>query len=686
MYRGRKNLALMAIFGATLLWCVPVSAELSVVSKNEAAPKEKTHTVARGESLMSISNEYYGTHQKWREISAANPEIDPDALTAGTELRIPPLKVVNGSSSNHSRSVANTGSSSPSRKRYKRRHSDPIKTALQEVTSRLKNLEKEEKRAAQEIINQKKAEAAKKVAEANKLERLKRLEEARKIAEAQKIEKEKIAELKKAERLKRLEEARKLATAKKLEKKRIADNKRFERQLTQKYKELEKEYVILKDQELNLREEIISLRGKEKKLVRSDENLTTCNSQIRNLNERNKELTLKSQKLSNKNREFLDKHPYQMPGILSYSQDQILKEKNRILTQRMWIEKNKSLDKCMINLLSPSWVEEDRKVSFKKLAIFLNRTYGSDNLFIDQSNNSILINLPANSVYGSEKPKLSNVQKSNFETIGYFLGKLPLTRLHISGASQYGKVFGENGSVIPGNEFILKQTMKIEDFFVGHVGIKPSIVSTGAMSALISKKAGVKKKFTLEINLQSLPSSDSEKPEDHGRKLASVISKDKSLDTVVDEIKSNLGEPSHLAVEVSGHDLEIHLGAHYIFNGKSTKLSLQGQDYIHKVLDMFSLSSDVRFQILYVPGKLHTTNYKNKYFAVKAMNSIKEYTNDKISWSKGRIEYGFANRFHSRVPASTETQDLKNHRIIIRIIPLSIGLRKLGEMKEGWAQ
>ncbi len=50
------------------------------------------HTVARGDTLFSLSQKYYGTRSKWRDIYAANRDLLPSEkspLKIGTDLKIP---------------------------------------------------------------------------------------------------------------------------------------------------------------------------------------------------------------------------------------------------------------------------------------------------------------------------------------------------------------------------------------------------------------------------------------------------------------------------------------------------------------------------------------------------------------------------------------------------------------------
>lgn len=69
-------------------------------SKPKPQPKEsyasgeksaRTYTVKKGDTLQKISQRFYGTTKKWRQIYEANRGVlkDPDKLTVGTKLTIP---------------------------------------------------------------------------------------------------------------------------------------------------------------------------------------------------------------------------------------------------------------------------------------------------------------------------------------------------------------------------------------------------------------------------------------------------------------------------------------------------------------------------------------------------------------------------------------------------------------------
>ncbi len=69
------------------------STEPSGDEKGETISEGRIHTVRKGDSLWSLSEQYLGKGGRWREIHAANPgirDLDPNHLPVGIKLRIPP--------------------------------------------------------------------------------------------------------------------------------------------------------------------------------------------------------------------------------------------------------------------------------------------------------------------------------------------------------------------------------------------------------------------------------------------------------------------------------------------------------------------------------------------------------------------------------------------------------------------
>jgi len=60
--------------------------------KTTPPPGVRHHTVARGDTLFSLAQKYYGSRSKWRDIYAANRDVlasENATLKIGVELKIP---------------------------------------------------------------------------------------------------------------------------------------------------------------------------------------------------------------------------------------------------------------------------------------------------------------------------------------------------------------------------------------------------------------------------------------------------------------------------------------------------------------------------------------------------------------------------------------------------------------------
>ena len=69
----------------------PIEAEPApVVSETPVASSGgNSYTVKKGDTLFSISREFYGNGGQWQRIASANPGLSPSTLKAGTTIAIP---------------------------------------------------------------------------------------------------------------------------------------------------------------------------------------------------------------------------------------------------------------------------------------------------------------------------------------------------------------------------------------------------------------------------------------------------------------------------------------------------------------------------------------------------------------------------------------------------------------------
>ena len=57
--------------------------------KTASAASGTRYKVKKGESLWSIAQAKYGNGNKWKQIAAANPKIDPNRVQAGQTITLP---------------------------------------------------------------------------------------------------------------------------------------------------------------------------------------------------------------------------------------------------------------------------------------------------------------------------------------------------------------------------------------------------------------------------------------------------------------------------------------------------------------------------------------------------------------------------------------------------------------------
>ena len=68
----------------------PIEAEPApVVSETPAATGGNSYTVKKGDTLFSISRQFYGNGGQWQRIASANPGLSHSTLKAGTTIAIP---------------------------------------------------------------------------------------------------------------------------------------------------------------------------------------------------------------------------------------------------------------------------------------------------------------------------------------------------------------------------------------------------------------------------------------------------------------------------------------------------------------------------------------------------------------------------------------------------------------------
>ncbi len=66
-----------------------VAAPQPVVSPVAVPPAQSTYTIRKNDTLWKIAQSHYGDGQRWQDIAAANPGIDPKKLAVGQTIVLP---------------------------------------------------------------------------------------------------------------------------------------------------------------------------------------------------------------------------------------------------------------------------------------------------------------------------------------------------------------------------------------------------------------------------------------------------------------------------------------------------------------------------------------------------------------------------------------------------------------------
>ena len=66
-----------------------VATPAPITRPKEPAPALRTYTVRKKDTLWSIAKKHLGDGQRWKEIVAANPGLDPRKLMPGQTIKLP---------------------------------------------------------------------------------------------------------------------------------------------------------------------------------------------------------------------------------------------------------------------------------------------------------------------------------------------------------------------------------------------------------------------------------------------------------------------------------------------------------------------------------------------------------------------------------------------------------------------
>jgi outer membrane protein OmpA-like peptidoglycan-associated protein len=432
--------------------------------------------------------------------------------------------------------------------------------------------------------------------------------------------------------------------------------------LREDYEELKEEYLKVKEKNIRLEETMVIDQERSSNL----KNWTMEKRLLKNELEKLKDAYAKADtQLKN----MTSAPSYHVPSMLSYNEDQVMREKTRILNKKLWVYKNKDFNKCVMHF-PPT--EAKKETMFKEFVLYLNETFGTDKVFGDASEGRVIFEVPGNAVYGIDSPLLSPKYHGIMAKISNYLEHLPVTAMHITGHTRFKQVQNDKGKYVDGDVFTLKQSMAMQDHFINELGWRPQLVSAGTMGYLSTQKKR-EKKFDIAISFEQVKQP--------GRSIASVLASSDVLRNIADDIYQQINEPKYGKVKVTDEGLELHMARKYFFAENGMSLTDDGKKKLKVIMNMFSMVNDAKFQISWVPGMLEKDEKRNTMNALVGTNRLKKYLEENYGWSKDRIEISYAKRQKNLVDSYDYTEDAYNKRIIFKLVPLSLNVRQLGDIK-----
>lgn len=559
--------------------------------------KSLEHEVVRGDQLLKISSKYYGTVKKAHLIVAANPGIDPNQLTIGDSLVIP----------------------------------DPVTPKATKSAAKATVIEEQD--------------------EANELEL--RTKEARywkeKYLQAFSRQDSMIIELK--------EENKSLQN----------ENQKLERlvnisqsHLEKKEKELTRELSLVTKRSETLQTELTRNQDRYQSLSIKYDELRDWKQERHELMSRVNQLTEANKRLIHENENLSAKGDIFVKQALASDEEFILREKGRILSERLWIEKNRTVSECKVQL-TPSHGEPPKT---EDLLSLLTKEFGAKNFFIDPSENKVIIRIPGDSVVGVDSPRLRQRYQVSLSKIAGFMKNFAIRSAQIETHDPHkGKIINESDEHVAPELVHVKQSKTILDYLSKKVFIPQTETALGKGSLNLASKKNVKY-FDLSISFEK-------------GALGSIVQNTPSEVDSTQKLVSNLLASSKLNVDAAVTQdgiIELDIPRDQIF-GKSDQLRPSGKAKMQKILSLFSGAMNTGVEVLWAPGHFERNETINIATALHDLDKLKTIVNQDQSSTTSRVRfYQLSGRdaFRNELNPS---KDKLERRIIVRVVPSSLGIR-----------
>jgi LysM repeat protein len=576
------------------------------------------HEVAKGDQLLRISAKYYHTIKKAHKIIKANPGIDPNNLVVGETLVIPdPLE-------NETASV-------------------PVKSVSEALHSAepvpVQSLYEEDWKAKYENL----------------------------LTETEIKDKE--AQYWKARYLKAFSQQDSL----------VSELKEEKQTLQKENENLEKLLRVARDHheknEVNLSKDVESLSAKLERsqidLTRQQEKYQALNqkfeelhhwkkerqdllAQLNTMAQSNKRLQIENENLSAKGDVFVRQ-------TLASNEEFIQREKGRILSERLWVEKNKSASECKVVLKG----QPIEAMKADDLLTFLSTQFGPKSFFIDPSENKVIIRIPGESVAGVESPRLRQKYQISLSKLAGFIKDFSVRSAKIETFDSHkGQIMDESGAMVDKDQFNLKQSKTIISYLNNKMFIPQSELAVGKGSNnIVAKKNAKYFDLSITFNKGTLESGTSDKPVDEDHSTSKLLTK------LIAESDIQVG-----SMETKDGIVELDLPRDAVF-GSSNQLRSSGKTKLTKLLNLFTNTPDVGVEVLWAPGQFDRNEEQNFASAIEDLDHIRKLVETNHGAVGDRVSfYQLTGRDVFRNDPNPEKSKL-NKRIILRVVPYTLGIR-----------
>lgn len=574
-------------------------------------PNFVVHTVQSGDQLMTISNLYYGTHQRWQEILDVNPDVNPDALYIGQEIIIPNPR--------HNLSAAREITISTQEETIEIIESKP---ELEDIIAIEDEVEVEVE-VEKEVVKEAVAEIP---------------EVIKPVAEVKTIEEP-------------IKPVRPTPTTKK------DPSEDFRKKALRLKKELiEKESkIVWQQRQLQL------LSNKEKEFLNWEREKAELRKEVSMLREENIRLEKENQNLLQNNR-------IQLSANLGLAESEVMQEKSRILSNILWINRNTQKNKCQIKVHSDDQLETKLKV--ERFIAQVKTILGEDKVFFDSSTNSVKFHLPGPTVKGITPSVIDSASADLLSELSELMIHLPIKNMSVKGYHP-NQTIRSGDQLVDSALFMLTQAHQIRDFFVINEGWSSRLITAGSLTPGHRSPSSYRDKhFKVKVEFQQmraaqrgLASLESSHSLDNAQSYMNIF------EGLSSNLFTQLQEPQFSHIEIYNNELHIHLASHYFFSRGSENLSPQGRHRIDSIMNLFSSVPDSTYSIVWVPSSSDRNDSEDIDF--KRLTKLQDYVQQNFLWSRGRLETRHAHRFYKMDSPDVQKVEQGQGQIIFKVIPNS---------------